>query len=121
MSVVTPKPTALVLGSTGQVGQLVVRELENSQDINVRLSSRRKDDVERWRSEGKDAVHLDLDDPRTFGVALAGLERLFLLTGYSAAMLVQRQTLVGGAKKAGAKHIVHLGGVAEWDSTHSYF
>jgi NAD(P)H dehydrogenase (quinone) len=121
MSVVTPKPTALVLGSTGQVGQLVVRELENSQDINVRLSSRRKDDVERWRSEGKDAVHLDLDDPRTFGVALASVERLFLLTGYSVAMLVQSKTMVDAAEKAGVKHIVHLGGFAEWDCTDPHF
>ena len=59
------KPTVLVLGSTGQVGQLVVKELANSQDVDLRLSSRRNEEVERLRSEGKDAVHLDLDDPKT--------------------------------------------------------
>lgn len=121
MSVNTQKPTVLVLGSSGQVGQLVVKELAGSQDVNVRLTSRRKPDVKRWRGEGKDAVHLDLDDPKTFGLALAGVDRVFLLTGYTVAMLAQSKTFVDAAKKAGVEHIVHLGVFAEWDCTDPHF
>ena len=121
MSVNTQKPTVLVLGSSGQVGQLVVKELAGSQDVNVRLTSRRKPDVNRWRGEGKDAVHLDLDDPKTFGLALAGVDRVFLLTGYTVAMLAQSKTFVDAAKKAGVEHIVHLGVFAEWDCTDPHF
>ena len=121
MSVNTQKPTVLVLGSSGQVGQLVVKELAGSQDVNVRLTSRRKPDVKRWRGEGKDAVHLDLDDPKTFGLALAGVDSVFLLTGYTVAMLAQSKTFVDAAKKAGVEHIVHLGVFAEWDCTDPHF
>ena len=121
MSVNTQKPTVLVLGSSGQVGQLVVKELAGSQDVNVRLTSRRKPDVKRWHGEGKDAVHLDLDDPKTFGLALAGVDRVLLLTGYTVAMLAQSKTFVDAAKKAGVEHIVHLGVFAEWDCTDPHF
>ena len=39
---------------------------------------------------------------------LKGVERLFLLTGYTVDMLVQSKAIVDEAKKAGVKHIVHL-------------
>jgi NAD(P)H dehydrogenase (quinone) len=121
MSISIKKPTVLVLGSTGQVGQLVVKELTNSDEVNVRVTSRRQADVERLRSEGKDAVHLDLDDPKTFGLALAGVDRVLLLTGYTVAMLSQSKTFVDAAKKASVDHIVHLGVFAEWDCTDPHF
>jgi len=115
------KPTVLVLGSSGQIGQLVVKELEQSSDVNLRLSSRRLQEVQRLRGEGKEAVYLDLDDPQTFPLAMAGVDRLFLLTGYTVAMVTQSKTIVDAAKKAGVKHIVHVGVFAEWDCTDPHF
>ena len=115
------KPIVLVLGSSGQIGKLVVQGLEQSQDVRVRLSSRRPEEVERLRGEGKEAVHLDLDDPSTFAQALAGVDRVFLLTGYTVAMLTQSKTLVDAAKKAGVKHIVHVGSFGEWHCTDPHF
>jgi NAD(P)H dehydrogenase (quinone) len=100
---------------------MIVKELEQSADVQIRLSSRRLEEVERLREEGKDAVHLDMDDPRTFALAMAGVDRLFLLTGYTVAMVTQSKTLVDAAKKAGVKHIVHLGVFAEWDCTDPHF
>lgn len=117
MNTSSKKPTILVLGSSGQIGQLVVKELEQSSDVKLRLSSRRPQEVERLRGEGKEAVYLDLDDPQTFPLALAGVDRLFLLTGYTVAMVTQSKTIVDAAKKAGVKHIVHVGVFAEWDCT----
>jgi len=116
----TRRPTVLVLGATGTVGKQVVRELE-AQPVNVRIPSRKLEIVTQLRSESKDAVHLDLDDPRTFALALAGVDRVFLLTGYTVAMLAQSKTLVDAAKKAGVKHIVHVGVFAEWDCTDPHF
>jgi uncharacterized protein YbjT (DUF2867 family) len=121
MDTSSKKPTVLVLGSSGQIGQLVVKELEQSSDVNLRLSSRRPQEVERLRGEGKEAVYLDLDDPQTFPLALAGVDRLFLLTGYTVAMVTQSKTIVDAAKKAGVKHIVHVGVFAEWDCTDPHF
>ena len=121
MNTSSNKPTVLVLGSSGQIGQLVVKELEQSSDVNLRLSSRRPQEVERLRGEGKEAVYLDLDDPQTFPLALAGVDRLFLLTGYTVAMVTQSKTIVDAAKKAGVRHIVHVGVFAEWDCTDPHF
>jgi NAD(P)H dehydrogenase (quinone) len=97
------KARVLVLGSSGQVGKKVVSYLEGSPEINVRITSRRLEEVHRLSGEGQDIVHLDLDDPRTFGTALAGVDRIFLLTGYTVAMLTQSKTLVDAASKAGVK------------------
>jgi uncharacterized protein YbjT (DUF2867 family) len=89
--------------------------------VNVRLAARRPEQVERLKAEGRDAVLLDLDDPRTFGLALAGVDRLFLLTGYTVAMLVQSKTIVDAAVKAGVRHVVHLGIFGNWDCTDPHF
>ena len=121
MNTSSKKPTVLVLGSSGQIGQLMVKDLEQSSDVKLRLSSRRPQEVERLRGEGKEAVYLDLDDPQTFPLALAGVDRLFLLTGYTVAMVTQSKTIVDAAKKAGVKHIVHVGVFAEWDCTDPHF
>lgn len=121
MNISSKKPTVLILGSTGQIGSLVAQELEQSSDIHLRLSSRRLGEVERMCSEGKEAVQLDLDDPKTFALALAGVDRVFLLTGYTVAMLTQSKTFVDSAKKAGVKHLVHLGIFGEWDCTDPHF
>ena len=59
--------------------------------------------------------------PRTFGPALASVDRLFLLTGYTVDMLVQSKTLVDAARKAGVAHIVHQGIFGEWDTTDPHF
>jgi len=115
------KPTVLVLGSTGQIGKLVVQHLEQSSEVHLRLSSRSLEKAERLRAEGNEAVHLDLDDPKTFALALAGVDRVFLLTGYTVAMLTQSKTFVDSAKKAGVNYIVHLGIFGEWDCTDPHF
>ncbi|WP_050436757.1 NAD(P)H-binding protein [Mannheimia granulomatis] len=64
------KPTVLVLGATGTVGSQVVKVLEQSSAVNVRIPSRNPDTVAKLKSEGKDAVYMDLDKPQTFALAL---------------------------------------------------
>lgn len=117
-------PVVLVLGATGKNGRLIVEELQRdtaSQQVRIRVSARKQEQIEQFKAEGLDAVLLDLDNPETFPPALAGVERLFLLTGYTVDMLAQSKLLVDAAKKAGVKHIVHLGIFAPWDTTiHHY-
>jgi NAD(P)H dehydrogenase (quinone) len=113
-------PTVLVLGASGTIGRQVIKDLEG-QAVNVRITSRKQEVVDQLTGEGKDCVYLDLDAPRTFALALAGVDRVFLLTGYTVAMLTQSKTLVDAAKKAGVRHIVHVGVFAEWDTTDAHF
>ena len=116
------KARVLVIGTTGQVGKLILAALDQHPDeVDVRISSRRSAQVKEWREAGRDAVLLDLDEPRTFGAALAGVDRLILINGYTVAMLTQSKTLVDAARKAGVSHIVHLGIYGEWDTTDPHF
>ena len=116
------KPTVLVIGATGQTGRLIVEEFDREPGgVTLRLAARKPADIERLRAAGKEAVLFDLDDPRTFAPALAVVERLFLLTGYTVDMLVQSKTLVDAAVKAGVRHIVHLGIFGQWDTTDPHF
>lgn len=113
-------PIVLVLGASGTIGRQVIKDLEG-QAVNVRITSRKQEVVDQLAREGKDCAYLDLDDPRTFALALAGVDRVFLLTGYTVAMLTQSKTLVDAAKKAGVRHIVHVGVFAECDTTDAHF
>ena len=103
------KCEVLVLGATGQLGKLIAENFKKNDTIKLRVSSRKPEQFPQLRKEYGNAIYLDLDDPRTFADALKGVDRLFLLTGYSYTMLVQSKALVDAAKKAGIKHIVHLG------------
>jgi NAD(P)H dehydrogenase (quinone) len=114
------KPRVLILGATGRTGSKVITELERTNTIQVVYSSRKLAQVEAWRRDGKDAVLLDLDQPETFPEALAGIDRLFLATGYTVAMVHQSKTIVDAAANAGVKFIVHLGIFGNGRLTYSY-
>jgi len=100
----------LIVGSTGRTGKAVIAELEQMPGSHQAVhASRNHEQVEAWRSQGKDAVYLDLDDARTFREALRGVDRLFLATGYTIHMVHQSKTIVDAAADAGVEFIVHLG------------
>jgi NAD(P)H dehydrogenase (quinone) len=116
------KPVVLVLGTTGTVGQHLIADFDREPgDVQVRWAARRPEQVDELRAAGREAVRLDLDDPSTFAHALHGVDRVFLLTGYTVAMLTQSKTLVDAAVKAGVSHIVHQGVFANWDTTDPHF
>ncbi len=100
---------ALVLGVTGQLGKLVAQALRQYSSVQIRVTSRRKEELPELQKQYGEAVYLDLAEPRTFGDAIQGVNSLFLLTGYTVEMLVQSKALVDAARRAGVKHIVHLG------------
>jgi NAD(P)H dehydrogenase (quinone) len=116
------RPVVLVIGTTGQVGKLILAEFDREPGaVRVRYAARKPEQVEEMRAAGRDAVRLDLDDPSTFAHALHGVDRVYLLTGYTVAMLAQSKTLVDAAVKAGVDHIVHQGVFANWDVTDPHF
>ncbi len=115
-------PVVFLVGATGQTGKLLLQEFDrNPGQVSLRLGVRSPEEVEKLRSAGRDAVQFNLDDPRTFAAALAGVDRLYLLTGYTVAMCHQSKTLVDAARKAGVRHIVNQSVFAEWDCTDPHF
>jgi len=100
----------LIIGATGTVGSHVVKEFDkNDEGVVIRLATSRSEVAEKWRAEGRDAVVLDLNRPETFTEALEGVDRVFLLTGYTSDMLYQSKKFVDASVNAGVSHIVHLG------------
>lgn len=100
----------LIIGASGTVGSQVVKELDkNNEGVLLRLATSRPEAAEKWRAEGREAVILDLNRPESFAEALAGVDRVFLLTGYTSDMLFQSKKLVDASVDAGVSHIVHLG------------
>jgi NAD(P)H dehydrogenase (quinone) len=114
------KPRVLILGATGRTGSKVISEFKRIDTVQVVYSSRKLAQVEAWRREGKDAVLLDLDQPETFPDALTGIDRLFLITGYTVAMVHQSKTIMDAAADAGVKFIVHLGIYGNGRLTYQY-
>jgi NAD(P)H dehydrogenase (quinone) len=115
-------PRVLVLGSTGQTGARIASELDDAADrVEVVRASRNPETITRWRSDGRSAVQLDLDDARTFPAALEGIDRLFVMTGYTVAMTHQTKTITDAAADAGVGHIVHLGIFGNGRSTDPHF
>jgi uncharacterized protein YbjT (DUF2867 family) len=111
-----------VLGASGLTGSAIASILDNgAADIEVVRAARNKEKVETWKRDGKQAVYLDLDDARTFPAALQGIDRLFLLTGYTIAMLHQSKTIVDAAADSGVSFIVHQGVFGNGRSTEPHF
>ena len=98
----------LVLGVTGQVGQLVAHNLRRS-EAHFFVGTRRKADLKELADQFGASRFIDLDDPRTFDEALTNITGLFLITGYTVDMLVHCKTLIDAAKRNGLNHVVHLG------------
>lgn len=100
----------LIIGASGKVGSQLVEELNrNSVGVHVRLATSDPAKAGHWKSEGREATVLDLDNPETYREALKDIDRVFLLTGYTVDMLKQSKMLVDAAADMGVQHIVHLG------------
>jgi NAD(P)H dehydrogenase (quinone) len=90
---------------------LAAAELEKVSSIEVVRGARDPRTVARWNDEGRAAVRIDLDDPRSFPAALAGVDRIFLMTGYTIHTVHQMKTITDAAVDAGVSFVVHIGGV----------
>ncbi|MFZ0430607.1 MAG: NAD(P)H-binding protein [Acidobacteriota bacterium] len=70
--------SVLILGATGTVGRVLVRLLA-SQGLIVQAATRRPSEMRIAPHESIRAVPFDLEDSSTFGPALAGVGRVFLI------------------------------------------
>ena len=109
----THKRRILVTGATGQVGGEVIRLLASDKDLEVVAAAR---DPGKAARLGVSAVHFDYDKVETMAPALERVHSVFVLTGYTVDMLKQSYALVNAAKRAGVKHIVHLGAPGDNDT-----
>ncbi len=110
----TTKARILVTGATGQVGGLLIPYLLKDKSVEVVAGARAP---EKAAALGISSVYLDLDNAESMVPAFKGVDRIFLMTGYTVDMLRQSKDVVDVAKKAGVGQIVHLGACGD-DDTH---
>jgi hypothetical protein len=103
------RPRVLVLGASGLNGGAIVAQLGEMGGVEVVRGACDPRTLASWKDEGKAAVLIDLDDPLSFPAALQGIDRLFLITGYTIHMVHQMKTITDAAVDAGVSFIVHLG------------
>ena len=111
------KQRVLITGATGQVGSRTLDCLLNEKNIEIVAAVRSTSKAAAFADRGIATVILDLDDESTQPAALEGINRLFLLTGYTVDMLRQSKALLDNAKKAKVQHVVHLGACGRDDTT----
>jgi NAD(P)H dehydrogenase (quinone) len=115
------RPRILVLGASGLNGGAIVAQLGEMGGVEVVRGARDPQTVASWRDEGKAAVLIDLNDPQCFPAALEGIDRLFLMTGYTIHMVHQMKTITDAAVDARVSFIVHLGVFGNGRSTDPHF
>ena len=111
------KPTVLVTGATGLIGGLTLRNLQADDSIALVAAVRSPDKASAFEAQGIRSVFMDFDDEATLEPALRGIDRAFLMTGYTVDMLRQSKAFLDKAKRAGVRHIVHLGACGDDEAT----
>jgi uncharacterized protein YbjT (DUF2867 family) len=97
----------LVIGATGTIGTEVVGQLLAA-DERPRAFVRDRDKAQRLLGERVEPVAGDLERPETIEAALAGVERVFLLTTQSGRQPDWERSVIGAAARAGVAHLVKL-------------
>ncbi|MDB6134743.1 MAG: NmrA family protein [Verrucomicrobiales bacterium] len=107
----------LITGATGQVGRKTLELLLRNKDIEIVAAVRSPEKAAAFSARGITAVILDFDDETTHLPAFTGIDGVFVVTAYTVDMLRQSKVLLDNAKKAGVRHVVHLGACGGDDTT----
>lgn len=111
------KPTVLITGATGQIGGAALQNLLADDSITPVAAVRSAAKAEPFEARGIRTVILDFDKEQTLAPALQGIDRAFLVTGYTVDMLRQSKAFIDAARQAGVQHMVHLGACGRDDTT----
>lgn len=99
--------TVLITGATGGIGRQLLDELLRVGQT-VRALCRRQQQVEEFQTRGVEAVRGDLGDRPSLEAAMAGVDRVFLLTFPSKTQREHGRNAVEAAVAAGVRSVVHL-------------
>lgn len=98
----------LVTGASGNFGRVAVEELLARGATSVVAGTRDPSKLQDLAAKGVEIRKLDFDDAATLPAALAGIERVLIVsTDAIGRRVAQQQAIVEAAKAAGVKHIVY--------------
>jgi NAD(P)H dehydrogenase (quinone) len=99
-----------VTGATGQIGRLVVQKLLESQaaeDIVAIVRDAAK--ATELAAQGVQVRVASYDDPAALNTALAGVDKLLLISGNEVGRRIQQhKNVIDAAKAAGVQHVVYM-------------
>jgi uncharacterized protein YbjT (DUF2867 family) len=98
-----------VVGATGNTGRAVVKELESLGEKPVAIVRNADKAKEVLGPSAKIAI-AELDDRAGMTKALAGAERVFIVTGHNPSSAAQQINVIEAAKAAGAEYVVKISG-----------
>jgi NAD(P)H dehydrogenase (quinone) len=106
--------TLLVTGAAGKLGQRVIAHLLDTHKVapaNIVAATRNPDKLAALAAKGIKVRQLDFEDAASFAPALAGVDRLLLISTDAidrpGRRLAQHEAAVAAAKKAGVKHVIY--------------
>lgn len=100
--------TLLVTGASGNLGRLAVEELLARGATKVIAGTRDPSKLQDLAAKGAEIRKIDFDEPATLAAALAGVERVLIVsTDAVGRRVAQQQAIIDAAKTAGVKHIVY--------------
>lgn len=97
----------VITGATGSIGSFLVEQLI-AQDKELQLLTRSHQKAREFRARGIKTFVGDFDAPATLYPALAGAEKLFLLSGADPRQVEQQGNMIKAALGMGIRHIVKL-------------
>jgi uncharacterized protein YbjT (DUF2867 family) len=100
----------LVTGATGTIGSDLVEKLAVAK-APARALVRSRAKAERIEALGLETVIGDLEKPDTLRAALAGVEKVFLLSAPEERQAELQSNLIQAARSAGVRHIVKLSAI----------
>jgi uncharacterized protein YbjT (DUF2867 family) len=100
----------LVIGATGNIGSEVARQLV-AKGVGVRALVRDRAKAEAVLGTKVQLVAGDLSRPETVAAAMAGVDKLFLVTPFHLDQIAMKSAAIQAAKQAGVKHIVMSTGI----------
>jgi uncharacterized protein YbjT (DUF2867 family) len=98
-----------VVGATGNTGRAIVKELKGLGESPVCVVRNADKAKEVLGADTKTAI-AELDDRAGMEKALAGIKRVFIVTGHNPKSDVQQINVIDAAKAAGAEYIVKVSG-----------
>src|SRR6266404_6845697 len=102
--------TVLVTGATGTVGRDVAKQLSRKGPA-VRAGVRDQVKARKRFGDEIDLVTFDFQDVGSFGGALDGVKKVFLLPPLTPSQVELANAFVDAAKRAGVRHIVKLSAI----------
>jgi uncharacterized protein YbjT (DUF2867 family) len=99
--------TVLVTGATGTIGSGLIPELQAA-DVSVRALVRDAAKATALRAQGVQTVLGDLDRPETLDAAVAGVDKVLLVTWNGPTAPRQARNIIQATQRAGRPHIVRI-------------